>query len=205
MHFISTFKKCAQEAKSMNPRIFVGAAAGVLAVILVVFTFGSNFLGTSVVSDVGGGFFSPSTQEVQPLDIELFDFSIIEITEKQATLEVKFKFSNPNFKSVMLQHVKYSIYHDDVRIAVEEIGSSPEGFLASPNYFIITNERPVPIGEKFTIMNTGKTPELWDTLTNWKNSGKELNWRISGEAFYNLSSITAGYENIVKFNFSKYD
>ena len=53
----------------MNPRIFVGAAAGVLAVILVVFTFGSNFLGTSVVSDVEGGFFSPSTQEVQPLDI----------------------------------------------------------------------------------------------------------------------------------------
>ena len=205
MHFISTFKKCVQEAKSMNPRIFVGAAAGVLAVILVVFTFGSNFLGTSVVSDVGGGFFSPSTQEVQPLDIELFDFSIIEITEKQATLEVKFKFTNSNFKSIMLHNIKYSIYHDDVRIAVEEIGSSPEGFLASPNYFIITNERPVPIGEKFTIMNTGKTPELWDTLTNWKNSGKELNWRISGEAFYNLSSITAGYENIVKFNFSKYD
>ena len=41
--------------KSMNPRIFVGAAAGVLAVILVVFTL----TGTSVVSDVGGGFFSP--------------------------------------------------------------------------------------------------------------------------------------------------
>ena len=189
----------------MNPRIFVGAAAGVLAVILVVFTFGSSFLGTSVVSDVGGGFFSPSTQEVQPLDIELFDFSIIEITEKQATLEVKFKFTNSNFKSIMLHNIKYSIYHDDVRIAVEEIGSSPEGFLASPNYFIITNERPVPIGEKFTIINTGKTPELWDTLTSWKNSGEELNWRISGEAFYNLSSITAGYENIVKFNFSKYD
>ena len=205
MHFISTFKKCVQEAKSMNPRIFVGAAAGVLAVILVVFTFGSSFLGTSVVSDVGGGFFSPSTQEVQPLDIELFDFSIIEITEKQATLEVKFKFSNPNFKSIMLHSIKYSIYHDDVRIAVEEIGSTPEGFLASPNYFIITNERPVPIGEKFTIMNTGKTSELWEALTNWKNSGEELNWRISGEAFFNLSSITAGYENIVKFNFSKHD
>ena len=201
MHFISTFKKCTQETKPVNPRIFVGAAAGVLAVILVVFTL----TGTSVVSDVGGGFFSPSTQEVLPLDIELFDFSIIEITEEQATLEVKFKFSNSNFKSIMLHNIKYSIYHDDVRIAVEEIGSSPEGFLASPNYFIITNERPVPIGEKFTITNTGKTPELWDTLTNWKNSGEELNWRISGEAFYNLSSITAGYENIVKFNFSKYD
>ena len=196
MHFISTFKKCVQEAKSMNPRIFVGAAAGVLAVILVVFTLS----GTSVVSDVEGGFFSPSTQEVQPLDIELFDFSIIEITEKQATLEVKFKFSNPNFKSIMLHSIKYSIYHDDVRIAVEEIGSTPEGFLASPNYFIITNERPVPIGEKLTITNTGNTPEVWNALEN-----NDLNWRIAGEAFFNLSSITAGQENILEFSFSKHD
>jgi len=82
----------------VNPRIIVGATAGILAVILVVFTL----TGTSVVSDVEGGFFSPSTQEVLPLTIELFDFSVLEVTEKQTTLEIKFKVSNPNFKSVML-------------------------------------------------------------------------------------------------------
>ena len=180
----------------MNPRIIVGATAGVLGVILVVFTL----TGTSVVSDMGGGFFSPSTQEVLPLTMDLFDFSVLEVAEKQATLEIKFKVSNPNFKSVMLQHIKYSVYHNDVRIVIGEIGTAPEGFLASPNYFIILNERPSLIGEKFTIMNTGNTPELWEALT--KN---ELNWRISGEAFFNLSSITAGQENILKFDFSKYD
>ena len=196
MRFISTFKKYTQESKPMNPRIIVGATAGVLVVIIAVFTL----TGTSIVSDVGGGFFSSSTQEqvVLPLAIELFDLSILEVTEKQATLEMKFKVSNPNFKSVMLQHIKYSVYHDDVRITAGELGSSPEGFLASPNYFIILNERPSIIGEKFTIMNTGNTPELWEALT--KN---ELNWRISGEAFFNLSSITAGQENILKFDFSK--
>jgi len=184
----------------VNPKIFVGAAAGILAVILVVFTL----TGTSVVSDVGGGFFSPSTQEVLPLEIELFDFSVLEVAEKRATLEIKFKVSNPNFKSVMLQHIKYSVYHNDARIVIGEIGTAPEGFLASPNYYIITNERPVPLGEKFTIKNTGQTPELWEALTSWKNSGEELNWRISGEAFFNLSSITAGQENILKFDFSKH-
>jgi len=196
MRFISTFKKYTQESKPMNPRIIVGATAGVLVVIIAVFTL----TGTSIVSDVGGGFFSSSTQEqvVLPLAIELFDLSILEVTEKQATLEMKFKVSNPNFKSVMLQHIKYSVYHDDVRITAGELGSSPEGFLASPNYFIILNERPSIIGEKFTIMNTGNTPELWEALT--KN---ELNWRVSGEAFFNLSSITAGQENILKFDFSK--
>ena len=198
MRFISTFKKYTQESKSMNPRIFVGAAAGVLVAIIVVFTL----TGTSVISDVGGGFFSSSTQEqtVLPLAMELFDLSILEVTEKQATLEIKFKVSNPNFKSVMLQHIKYSVYHNDARIAAGEIGTAPEGFLASPNYYIILNERPSLIGEKFTITNTGNTPELWETLA--KN---ELNWRISGEAFFNLSSITAGQENILKFDFSKYD
>ena len=180
----------------MNPRIFVGAAAGVLIAIIVVFTL----TGTSIVSDVEGGFFAPSTQEVLPLTIELFDFSVLEITEKQATLEIKFKVSNPNFKSVMLQHIKYSVYHNDARIAAGEVGTAPEGSLASPNCYIILNERPSLIGEKFTITNTGNTPELWETLA--KN---ELNWRISGEAFFNLSSITAGQENILKFDFSKYD
>jgi len=180
----------------VNPRIIVGATAGVLGVILVVFTL----TGTSVVSDMGGGFFSPSTQEVLPLTMDLFDFSVLEVAEKQATLEIKFKVSNPNFKSVMLQHIKYSVYHNDVRIVIGEIGTAPEGFLASPNYFIILNERPSLIGKKITIMNTGNTPELWEALT--KN---ELNWRVSGEAFFNLSSITAGQENILKFDFSKYD
>tara|TARA_B100001750_G_scaffold169663_1_gene138090 strand:+ start:174 stop:770 length:597 start_codon:yes stop_codon:yes gene_type:complete len=198
MHFISTFKKYTQESKLMNPKIVVGGVAGVLIAIIVVFTL----TGTSIISDVEGGFFSPSSQgqQVLPLAVELFDISILEVTEKRATLEIKFKVSNPNFKSVMLQHIKYSVYHNDARIAAGELGASPEGFLASPNYFIILNERPSLIGEKFTITNTGNTPELWETLN--KN---ELNWRVSGEAFFNLSSITAGQENILEFDFSKYD
>ena len=198
MHFILTFKKYTQESKSMNPKIVVGGVAGVLIAIIVVFTL----TGTSIISDVEGGFFSPSSQgqQVLPLAMELFDISILEVTDERATLEIKFKVSNPNFKSVMLQHIKYSVYHNDDRIAAGEIGSSPEGFLASPNYFIILNERPSLIGEKFTITNTGNTPELWETLN--KN---ELNWRVSGEAFFNLSSITAGQENILEFDFSKYD
>jgi len=176
----------------VNPRIIVGAAASVLIAILVVFWL--------FASDIEGGFFSPSTQDVLPLEIELFDFSVLEVAEKRATLEIKFKVSNPNFKSVMLQHIKYSVYHNDVRIAIGEIGTAPEGFLASPNYFIILTERPSLIGKTITIMNTGNTPELWEALA--KN---ELNWRVSGEAFFNLSSITAGQENILKFDFSKYD
>ena len=43
----------------------------------------------------------------------------------------------------MLQHIKYSVYHNDARIAVGGLGTTPEGFLASPNYFIILNEKTI--------------------------------------------------------------
>ena len=181
----------------MNPKIFIGVAVGALAIILIVFGFSGS------ISDIGvGGFLSPSTEEqiIHPIEIELQDFSILEVDGKQATLEIKFKVSNPNFKSVMLQHIKYSIYHNNARIVAGEIGSSPEGFLASPNYYIILNERPSLIGEKFTIKNTGNTPDLWLALT--KN---DLNWRITGQAYFNLSSLTAGQENTLTFDISKQD
>ena len=188
----------------MNPKIFVGAAVGGMIAILMIFAIP----GFSIISDIGEeSFLSPSTQDqtVLPLDIELFNFSIIEIDERQATLELDFKVTNPNFKSVMLQHVKYSVYHDGKRIAAGGIGSSPEGFLDSPNYFIVLNERPLIVGEKITVENSGNTPVLWEALNNWKNSGAELNWRITGEAFFNLSSLTAGQENTLHYDFSRYD
>ena len=82
----------------MNPRIFVGVAVVILVAVLFVF----GFTGTSVISDVGedGFFTSPSDlgQTVLPLEIDLHDFSILEITEKRATLKVEFKVSNPNLK-----------------------------------------------------------------------------------------------------------
>ena len=188
----------------MNPKIFVGAAVGGLIAFLMLFMLP----GVSIISDVGEeGFLSPSKQDqaVIPVNIELFNFSIIEIDERQAILELEFKVTNPNFKSVMLQNVKYSVYHDDERIATGGIGSTPEGFVDTPNYFIVLNERPLILGEKITIENSGNTPILWEALTNWKDSGTELNWRIAGEAFFNLSSLTSGQENILSYDFSKYD
>ena len=188
----------------MNPKIFVGAAVGGMIVILMIFAIP----GFSIISDVGDkGFLSPSAQDqtVLPLNIELFNFSIIEIGERQATLELEFKVTNPNFKSVMLQHVKYSVYYDDKRIVAGGIGSTPEGFVDTPNYFIVLNERPLIVGEKLIVENSGNTTILWEALNNWKNTGTELDWRVTGNAFFNLSSLTAGQENTLSFDFSKYD
>ena len=198
-HFISTFKKCIQESKPLNSKIFVGAAAGGLAIVLAIIAFSGT-----LISDVGGGEFAPFQEpEVLPLQIEFHNLSVLEISEKQATLDIEFIVSNPNFKSVMVQRLKYTVFHDDTRIVAGEIGSSPTGFVDSSNYYLILNERPVTLGEKFIIKNTGDA-ELWEKLEMSLAEGRNaLNWRITAEAYSNLSSLTSGQENIASFEFTK--
>jgi len=198
-HFISTFKKCIQESKPLNSKIFVGVAAGGLAIVLAIIAFSGT-----LISDVGGGEFAPFQEpEVLPLQIEFHNLSVLEISEKQATLDIEFIVSNPNFKSVMVQRLKYTVFHDDTRIVAGEIGSSPTGFVDSSNYYLILNERPVTLGEKFIIKNTGDT-ELWEKLEMSLAEGRNaLNWRITAEAYSNLSSLTSGQENIASFEFTK--
>ena len=198
-HFISTFKKCIQESKPLNSKIFVGAAAGGLAIVLAIIAFSGT-----LISDVGGGEFAPFQEpEVLPLQIEFHNLSVLEISEKQATLDIEFIVSNPNFKSVMLQRLKYTVFHDDTRIVAGEVGSSPTGFVDTSNYYLILNERPVTLGEKFIVKNTGDA-ELWEKLEISLVEGKNaLNWRITAEAYSNLSSLTSGQENIASFEFTK--
>ena len=198
-HFISTFKKRIQEFKPLNSKIFVGAAAGGLAIVLAVIAFSGT-----LISDVSDGVFSPFQEpEVLPLGIEFHNLSVLEISERQATLKIEFIVSNPNFKSVMLQRLKYTVFHDDTRIVAGEVGSSPTGFVDTSNYYLILNERPVTLGEKFIVKNTGDA-ELWEKLEMSLAEGKiALNWRITVDAFSNLSSLTSGQENIASFEFTK--
>jgi len=172
----------------MNPKIFVGVAVAVFVVILAAVAFS----GQSIISDLEEG-----SIQVLPITIELDDFSILEVTEKYATFEIKFKVLNPNNKSMLLQHLKYQIYDNDIRVHAGTIGEQPEGFVMSSNYFIILNERPTILSDKITIKNDGNTPELWSSLTSDTN-----NWKIDGEAFFNLSSITSGGENEITFEFT---
>lgn len=155
----------------------------------------------SIISDISeeGIFSKPSTEtQILPIEIELDDISILEVTEKVATLKIKFKVTNPNYKSVILQFIKYELFEKDLRVNAGEIGSRPEGFVASSNYFTILNDAPTFLSEKITIKNTGNTPEFWSALMN-----NTPEWTVKGEAFFNLSSMTSGAENEVTFEFTK--
>lgn len=193
--FVSTFKICKIKIHLLNPKIIVGGV--VAAFVIVIGLIGVS--GSTFIDDISGGsIVSPSEapRGALPLEIELEDISILEVNEKAATIYVEFKVINPNFKSVILQVIKYELFENDVRIAVGQIGERPVAMLESSNYFTILNERPTVLSDTITIKNSGNTPELWETLMS-----NTPQWKIKGEASSNLSSITAGGENEIFFEF----
>lgn len=181
----------------MNPKIFVGAAIGVFAVVIAVVAFsGQNFIND--VSEGGLFFTDEANREVIPVKIELDDISITEVNERAATIEVSFKITNPNYKSVILQLLKYQLFENGTRIHIGEIGERPEGMVTSSNYFTLLSDTSLILSDKATIKNSGNSPELWEALIS--NSTK---WKILGEATFNLSSMTTGGANEITFEFEK--
>ena len=176
----------------------VGGVIGALMIIILVVAYS----GTSIINDTSeGGFLaspSESTPAILPLIIDLENIEILDIDEKVAHIEISFKVTNPNYKSVLLEMIRYNVFEDGTKIGTKSIGDrgAPGGLVAASNYFTILNDRPSIIKDEFTIMNDGNIPEIWSALES-----NSPNWRITGDAFYNLSSMTSGGENEIKFDF----
>jgi LEA14-like dessication related protein len=179
----------------LNPKIIVGGVVAAFVIVIGII----GFSGSVIIDDVtGGNVVSPAQtpREALPLEVDLEDISILEVNERAATIEIQFKVTNPNVKSVILQFIKYEIYENNIRIHIGQIGERPLGMVESSNYFTILSGAPTILKDKITIKNTGNTPELWNALTN-----NTPQWKIKGDASFNLSSITAGGEKEITFEF----
>jgi hypothetical protein len=143
----------------LNPKFVIGGVVASFVIVIAII----GFSGTSIINDIhmGNTVSSDTPKEVLPLLIELEDISILEVNEKDATIGVEFKISNPNYKSVILNSVKYDIYENNVRIKTSQIGESPTGMVDSSNYFTILSGKPTILKDKITIKNSGNSPELW--------------------------------------------
>ncbi len=180
----------------MNSKILLGIiAAGLAGVIGFVGLSGSQFIND--VSEGSIGNLSPSPITVMPIEIKLANLSVLSVTDEEARLEIDFEVTNPNYKSIILQVIKYELYHGDTRIMIGQIGERAEGAVDSSNYFTILSKNPQIIGDKITIKNTGNSPEFWSALV-----AGDIKWTVKGEVYYNLSSMTSGQENITPFEFA---
>ena len=111
------------------------------------------------------------------------DISIAKISERSVTIDIAFKISNPNPRSVIVQTMDYQLFETDYseseQISGGEIGSRPTGMVEfGSNYYTLLGENSIVLRDEIVLKNTGNTPELWTAFEEGTNS-----WRVSGDVF----------------------
>jgi len=182
----------------MNSKIFVIGAIGILVAILG----GILVMGPTVmVASQDNTSEISSVPQIAPLQVELEEITVESISERNASIKIAFKISNPNPKAVIVQTMDYQLYesnyNDSEQIAGGEIGSRPEGMVEfGSDYYVLLGNNSIILKEKIALKGSENTPELWSIL----KSG-EPSWRVTGDVYYNLSSMTSGQENQIHFEF----
>lgn len=178
----------------MNPKIFVFAAVIGLAAVI-----GGILLSGSTIENLASPQPEKETVKIQPLVMQLDDISVTDVTNKDATIEIKFKLTNPNPNSMIVQVVDYQLYETDfseqTQISGGQLGSRPEGMVEfGSDYYTLLGNAEMILKDKVYLKNNGNIPELWSALES-----NTANWKITGDVFYNLSSMTSGNENELHF------
>ena len=137
--------------------------------------------------------YSGSVPGVLPLEVSLESLGA-SVEGERAVIDISMRVSNPNQRSVILQYLKYTIFEDDRRVHAGQIGSQFEGFVEGSNFYTVLAGSHTVLSDEFALLDSGQDPRLWEAL----RSGQAA-WSVTGEAFYNLSSMTAGGENSVSF------
>ena len=136
------------------------------------------------------------SSELKPLGVQLSDISVLSVSEKEATLELKFGVSNPNNKPILLEMISFDIFENDTKVGYGQIGERLSGQYASSNYYTVLSDSSLMVHNKVTIKNTGNNPEFWLTIQQGTPE-----WRIKGEAFYSTTSAFSGLANSTTFEF----
>jgi hypothetical protein len=66
------------------------------------------------------------------------------------------------------------------------------------NYYVLLGDNSIILKDTIHIKNSGNTPELWTGLKDNTST-----WHVTGDVFYNLSSMTSGQENELHFDFTR--
>ena len=148
-------------------------------------------------------FANPSSNtagQIIPIQVSLHDINLERISDRSATIEVSFVLYNPNQRSMIVQTLDYRLfehqyYDEEGALGGGQIGSRPEGMVEfSSNYYTLLADTSITLRDTIKLSNTGSS-EFWSAL----ESG-DVSWRVAGDVFYNLSSMTSGQENRLSFD-----
>ncbi len=128
----------------MNRKIFLGVAIAVFVSIMGGILWQGPLMVVTPQDEIPVE--NQNITQVEPLQIELEEISVKEISARTATIKIAFIISNPNPKSVIVQTLDYQLfetgYSESEQIVGGEIGSRPTGMVefGSNYYVLLVNE-----------------------------------------------------------------
>lgn len=177
----------------MNPRLLVAVVIAAFAVAVGVVAVA----GQSLIGELSSSGLVPRGEAgAMPIEIQLGTISIQEVDNRFATVDIAFTVTNPNTQPVLLPLVSYRVYESGVQVYMGAIGERLDAIVVGSNYVTLLSGQTVTLEDSFTLRNTGNAPDLWDALV-----ADAAEWSVTGEAVYALSSVTAGGQNEITFEF----
>ena len=187
--------------KSLEKKIFVYAAVGVIIAILGVVAILPS-------SGILKSMFTPNANtptaltsvltEVKPVDVQYNGSSVISIGDRDATIETKLNLTNPNDNTLIIEMVGYDIFANDVRIGHGQFGQRYEGTWESSDYLPLTQHNSETITVDAKITNDGNNPQVWSALKN-----NNIKLRFTGTAYYSTHSAFSGQSFTTDFEFTQ--
>jgi hypothetical protein len=215
----------------MNTRVIYAVGIGIIIVGVVFYLFNIGFLSlnsesnnnpelavngpndVSTQSNQPSSSNTPETTELTPqqlnsqnLSLSVNSVKVVPVND-ESVLETVFNVYNPNRGSAILETVTYNVYLDNIRIGSGDIGSSPEGFVASLEsvYTIIGNQSIVlrdrePLTEEATSLFDSQG-NIVAAMADNSNSSTSRAYDVNGTYFYTLNRGSDAQVGEHDFNF----
>lgn len=164
----------------MNPKILYAAGGGIAAAAIAVF-----FLMGAI------NFRPPSqgeaeTEQVLDPQLTVKNITVSKTNDRSADLKIAFDLRNPNKTTMILETIHYSIYVDDFRMTIGDVGTSPEGFLAGqPDVYTIVSGSTVTLRDTQQAARNELNAESWDKMI-----AGDAEYRIEGSYVYRVTGAS---------------
>lgn len=145
----------------MNPKALYAAGGGIAAAAIAIFFI----MGPGNLRLPGGETAAP----VQPADLQvaLREINVEQTDDQNADVQVVFTAYNPNSATILLETIHYTVLVDDFQMTSDDIGLSPEGFLAGQaNTFTVVGNSTVTLRSTQEAVRNNLTASSWDSMVD---------------------------------------
>ena len=161
----------------MNTKVLYAAAGGIAVAAIAIFFV----LGSGNIRLPGGQQAAPV--QVSNVTIALDNITVQQTDDRNADVQVVFTAHNPNRGTAILETIHYTLHVGEFQMASGDIGTSPEGFVASQaGTFTIVGNTTITLRDTQVVERNNLTASSWESMVDGT-----AQYRVEGHYIYRVT------------------